>query len=166
MCFVWISEQIAIISLYSINWLVFITETECVYRAVRNESSHIHFKLETEMAKEQRMQYLNPLLSCTRRYTNFRLKPLFFPQATDGNGRRFWHKNPKLSVSNQTPQWDITDRHEWLICALLSTMWWRVASSSLLHDAGTYSGQQRTGRAAVCVRSTHTSFRLQPSLLE
>jgi hypothetical protein len=32
---VWISEQTAIISLYSINWLVFITETECVYCAVR-----------------------------------------------------------------------------------------------------------------------------------
>jgi hypothetical protein len=37
MCFVWISEQTAIISLYSINWLVFITETECVYCAVRAE---------------------------------------------------------------------------------------------------------------------------------
>ena len=35
MCFVWISEQTAIISLYSISWLVFITETECVYCAVR-----------------------------------------------------------------------------------------------------------------------------------
>jgi hypothetical protein len=30
MCFVWISEQTAIISLYSSNWLDFITETECV----------------------------------------------------------------------------------------------------------------------------------------
>jgi hypothetical protein len=38
MCFPWISEQTAIISLYSINWLVFITETECVYCAVRTES--------------------------------------------------------------------------------------------------------------------------------
>jgi hypothetical protein len=28
MCFVWISKQTAIISLYSINWLVFITEME------------------------------------------------------------------------------------------------------------------------------------------
>ena len=37
MCFVWISEQTAIISLYSNNWLVFITETECVYCAVRTE---------------------------------------------------------------------------------------------------------------------------------
>jgi hypothetical protein len=35
MCFVRISEQTAIISLYSINWLVCITETECVYCAVR-----------------------------------------------------------------------------------------------------------------------------------
>ena len=35
LCFVWISEQTAIISLYSIDWLVFITETECVYCAVR-----------------------------------------------------------------------------------------------------------------------------------
>jgi hypothetical protein len=33
MCFVWISEQTAIIS----NWLVCITETDCVYCAVRTE---------------------------------------------------------------------------------------------------------------------------------
>ena len=38
MCFVWISEQTAIISLHKINWLVFITETECVYSAVRTGS--------------------------------------------------------------------------------------------------------------------------------
>ena len=38
MCFVWISEQTAIISLYNINWLVCITETECVYCAVRTGS--------------------------------------------------------------------------------------------------------------------------------
>ena len=38
MCFVWIWEQTAIISLYNINWLVFITETECVYCAVRTGS--------------------------------------------------------------------------------------------------------------------------------
>jgi hypothetical protein len=38
MCFVWIWEQTAIISLYSINWLLIITETECVYCAVRVES--------------------------------------------------------------------------------------------------------------------------------
>ena len=36
MCFVWIWEQTAIISMYSINLLVFINETECVYCAVRS----------------------------------------------------------------------------------------------------------------------------------
>jgi hypothetical protein len=43
MSFVWISEQAAIISLYSINWLVFITETECVYCAVRAGSLNSTF---------------------------------------------------------------------------------------------------------------------------
>jgi hypothetical protein len=37
MCFVWILEQKVIIALYRINWLVFITDTECVYCAVRTE---------------------------------------------------------------------------------------------------------------------------------
>ena len=41
MCFVWISEQTAIISLYNINWLVSVTETECVYCAVRTGSLYI-----------------------------------------------------------------------------------------------------------------------------
>jgi len=34
MCFVWISEQTAIISLYSINWLVF----SCVRKIAKNDS--------------------------------------------------------------------------------------------------------------------------------
>ena len=41
MCFVWISEQVVIISLHKINWLVFITETDSVYCAVRTESLYI-----------------------------------------------------------------------------------------------------------------------------
>jgi len=41
MYFVWIWEQTAIISLYNINWLVCIIETECVYCAVRTESLYI-----------------------------------------------------------------------------------------------------------------------------
>ena len=41
MCFVWIWEQTAIISPYNINWLVCITETECVYCAVRTGSLYI-----------------------------------------------------------------------------------------------------------------------------
>ena len=38
MCFVWISEQTAIISLYSINLSVFKTEVKSVYCAVRTGS--------------------------------------------------------------------------------------------------------------------------------
>ena len=41
MCFVWISEQTAIISLYNNNWLVFITEMKSVHRAVRTGSVNI-----------------------------------------------------------------------------------------------------------------------------
>jgi len=36
-CFVWIWEQTTIISLYSIKWLVFMTEMDCVYSAVGAE---------------------------------------------------------------------------------------------------------------------------------
>jgi hypothetical protein len=34
-CFVWIWEQAAVTSLYGINWLVFVAETECAYCEVR-----------------------------------------------------------------------------------------------------------------------------------
>jgi hypothetical protein len=49
MCFVWISEQTASISLYSINWLVFITDAGCVYCAVWTEYFciiHVNFHLD------------------------------------------------------------------------------------------------------------------------
>ena len=41
MCFVWTSEQTAIISLYNINWLVCNTLVESVYCAVRTGSLYI-----------------------------------------------------------------------------------------------------------------------------
>jgi len=43
MCFVWISEQTAIISLYNINSLVSITDKQCVYCAVR--TGHLYKRL-------------------------------------------------------------------------------------------------------------------------
>jgi hypothetical protein len=55
MCFLWISEQTAIISLDSINWLVFITKTGCIYWAVRTEYLYILHK-NMEHAKFLRMQ--------------------------------------------------------------------------------------------------------------
>ena len=44
MSFVWISEHTAIISLYSSNCLVFITEMEYVYCALRFETLVLIFK--------------------------------------------------------------------------------------------------------------------------
>ena len=41
MCFVWIWEQTAIVCLYNIIWLLFITETESVYWAVGAECLNI-----------------------------------------------------------------------------------------------------------------------------
>ena len=43
MCFVWISEQTAIISLYSINWLVCVTEIQSVFIARYGLSLYIQF---------------------------------------------------------------------------------------------------------------------------
>ena len=37
MCFVWIREQTAIISIHSFKQMVFVTEMECVYSAIRTE---------------------------------------------------------------------------------------------------------------------------------
>jgi hypothetical protein len=45
MCFVRITEQTVIISLYCINWLVFVTETESVYCTLQDESLYIYFRL-------------------------------------------------------------------------------------------------------------------------
>jgi len=38
LCLAWISEQTAIISLCRINWLIFVTEAESVYCAIRTGS--------------------------------------------------------------------------------------------------------------------------------
>jgi len=59
MCFVWIWEQTAIISLYNINWLVFITETECVYCAVRTEYLSVNqFKFRFQKASVKKVTHI------------------------------------------------------------------------------------------------------------
>ena len=57
MCFVRIREQTAIISLYSINWLAFITETECVYCAVRPDCI-IQINIGIERVREKMVEYV------------------------------------------------------------------------------------------------------------
>jgi hypothetical protein len=64
MCFVWIWEQTAIIFLYSINWLVCITVTECVYCAVGIEYLYvIHVKIPLETVKLKCLQLIRMLSS-------------------------------------------------------------------------------------------------------
>ena len=66
MCFVRIWEQTAIISLYSINWLVFITETECVYCAVLTGSLYIILRsgLSTASSVLPYEQLISPKMCC------------------------------------------------------------------------------------------------------
>jgi hypothetical protein len=71
MCFMWISEQTAIISLYSTNWQVFTTETECVYCAVRAESLNIrsaHTVYLCVLCGSQNKQRLFPYTALTDRF--------------------------------------------------------------------------------------------------
>jgi len=59
MCFVWIWEQTAIISLYSINCLVFVTETGSVYCTVRTGYLNIHLSLREHSTLLCSPSYLN-----------------------------------------------------------------------------------------------------------
>jgi len=59
-----ISEQIAIISIYSINWLLFINEAACVYCAVRTESLNtLRFLWFSSFQDQMLRQYLNSTFS-------------------------------------------------------------------------------------------------------
>ena len=63
-CFVWISEQTAIISLYNINWLVFVTETESVYCAVRTwclNINQVYCSAETHFHRRSTLMFLHML---------------------------------------------------------------------------------------------------------
>jgi hypothetical protein len=73
MCFVWISEQTAIISLHSINWLVFVTETVCVYCAALTESLNIrsaHTAYLCVLCGSQNKQRLIPCTTLTDWFYN------------------------------------------------------------------------------------------------
>ena len=73
MCFGWISEQTSIISLYNINWLVFISQTQCSLRGTdwvfiynsgysRTVSHHAHYILSPLSDPPARCNYAYPHL--------------------------------------------------------------------------------------------------------
>ena len=65
LCFVCPSEQTAIIYLYSINLLVFITETECLLRGTDRISTYIYIYiiLYIQPSKAQWLLYVPPILT-------------------------------------------------------------------------------------------------------
>ena len=76
LCFLWIWEQTAIISLYSVDWLVFITETECVYCAVRTKSLYIilrsaHTVCLLVLCGSENKQWLYPYTALTDWFYNW-----------------------------------------------------------------------------------------------
>ena len=77
-CFVWISEQTAIISLYNINWLVCITETESVYCAVRTGCLNVKKKFEFGFSILQRLKFL----TCDLLMNYFAIRTYLLPVTT------------------------------------------------------------------------------------
>ena len=75
MCPVWIWEQTAIISLYNINWPVFITQTESVYFSVRTETKRNSGNA-WPLKDPKFSQNLHPVsLSCTEAKVSTKLSP-------------------------------------------------------------------------------------------
>jgi len=68
MCFVWLSEQTVTFAIYIINRLVFITEVESVYSAVRTESL---YKTNTPRPLKVNLNYTRP--ARTTQWTRFLL---------------------------------------------------------------------------------------------
>ena len=117
MCFVWIWEQTAIISPYNINWLVCITETECVYCVVRTvvsicywDQSSVFLILETsERSPEMSLWWRRPSPTlCTVRSPALRsvCSPWKSPNAPSQNAILYAFCIPGLRTQStcHTPQ--------------------------------------------------------------
>ena len=106
MSFVWISEQTAIISLYSINWLVFITETECVYWAVRTGS--IYMTVNAQLAALTNSQFLEPCQCSAVLHSSLWCRMIRVPQIWRTTTRRI---TPRVSA----PSWSaVPHPGEWV----------------------------------------------------
>jgi len=98
MCSVWISERTAIISLYSINWLVFITETESVYCAVRTGSLN---RLQVELGIYKRLISCGYVLFSCYNYRNqhvwLKIRHIRSLVSFQPGSRQIWNVSSKIS---------------------------------------------------------------------
>jgi len=101
MCFVWIWEQTAFIYLYSINWLVFITEPECVYCAVR---TGYLYRLQVKLGIYERLISCGYVLfscyNCRNRHVWLKIRHIRSLVSFQPGSRQLWSVNSKLSCDN------------------------------------------------------------------
>ena len=118
MCFMWISEQTVIISLYNINWLVFITETECVYCAVRTGCLYINQV--NRVFRKWWGGLKSATVTCSLRVNELSNGSIIYELWTgkdlDGSGRGLiWNVSTKYSVSGSRCKPDISRRGSWTV---------------------------------------------------
>ena len=97
-CFLWVWEQTAVISLYSIKWLVYITETACVHCAVRVESlntNQVSFQKSGGPAMSQAVSRRSLTAAGVVR---FRINPCEACDRRSGRGPGFAHSTSVLPV--------------------------------------------------------------------
>jgi hypothetical protein len=86
LCFVWISEQTAVVSLYSINWLVCITEMQCVFTARYELNLRVWLRL--ILAIKYSVSRCTPLPPFLYVFTSFLFS---VRKASRNNSIAFWH---------------------------------------------------------------------------
>ena len=166
MCFVWISEQTAIISLYNINWLVFITQTQCVYCAVRTGSLNvIQFKFHLQRLNTDKNKPGNDNNNAQAQERNF-------ANLSRKVAHRDWPQGEWTSIESKTPPsccyllCQNTVYGRWGATAVFRTI--KIMASSILLNAFFLKQFLPFGMSAVGRRTWHlpTSWSLPlPSAL-
>ena len=137
MCFVWIWEQTAIISLYSVNWLVCTTEREFVYCAVR-PGSYIKLKFIYAPLAMPRFRYLVFGLSS--------LGPGF--NSKSSRGSLWWRKCRVLHISHECSI--LLFIHTFQLPAEKMGEAWPAANESVIFRKSWREGVAFTDHRAVC----------------
>ena len=100
MCFVWISKQTAIISLWNINWPVCTTDTQCVYCAVSSEFLKSNFRRQIKVSIYRKCLLSLPAESSLQ-WAHLLYKRLGGPQTPRGQGKSLF--NPKIESGLSSP---------------------------------------------------------------
>jgi hypothetical protein len=108
-CFVWISEQTAIISLYSINWLDSITETECLLRGtdwVFIYNSAGQFEIQTSLLEKDSLLLIPVQTGSAAHHASFTINP---DSLSRGKAAGAWHWSATPSTTKVKNEWSYTN---------------------------------------------------------